>query len=1319
MSARREDRLSDWLWQEGVNAVLDLLGRGIFVSATFAAAAAGVCAAQCEFDEIWTLRDESSGFSQAIAIGSDFAAIGAPRDSDPTVPEVAGAVYVFSGEPGFPWTWTLTDRLSPPGVRHGEEFGWSVAQDNGLLVIGARKGDAFPDYQSDTGLVYVYQRSSEDTWDQLDVASALAQGQEKLGESVAVSVDTIVAGAPEYNDLSTARDKVGRAVVFERSPTDPDHWVQVKSIVPVTSTENSRFGASVAISGDIIVVGAPTSAEIGANAGAAFVYERDASDPDDWHLLARLNPGDLNNGARFGWSVKTNGQLILVGAIRRSGVRPNAGRVYVYHREPGSGEWQFNSPAIIDPPSGATNKGWFGASMALDGSTLAIGAPAENIDGDPGTPDADDPRGKIFLYSRSGLSTWDFVTELQQETAGIDSDLGTALDYHNGLLIGGDPYWNIDDGAPSLGVGRSYWFLYQPGALSCDGDSISDACEIAAGGLADCDFDAVPDECLGNARIAVWTAEFKGVFSDPDAWCADLPSPDHNVIFLHESPDGLANEVVPIHDHTIRGLESRRGWHTLLGDLGTITVRAPGTQFGGFPLRIGTLPEYARLDLEGAALVVGDDLQPGSGKLAAVAGSSGEMHVSGADALLDISVDLIVADQGPAMLSIEDGAVVRCSQLTVGSLLLEDAEGSVFLPNPSDVLVPAPALFSDVQTTVKRGSITASSRATLSFGGSGLIINRDGAVYTDAPIIGNVTNVGTLRALTSPAEVFVSGSYNQVQGSGTLTQIGRLVLDLTDGSQHDVLHASGPATFDGALVISAEPGFDAPLDEQFEIIMADASFTGRFSVASFPGLPGYKFLRLQYAPGTGRISLIVDTLNSNQDSDFGDSQGYSVEQSVQDAALGLCTDDGVESYLDLVAVARAETLGDPGTLYVFENTGVPGVNGEVFTTIIGIDLPGDPIAVDTGDFDHDGFDDVVVLYSDGAFSVVHQINFTADPVTWDQDDFASAVPNPSDIVAADLDLGLGVDVTIVGADASGDGMIVSRLNAGGNGANWIGLGSARTAPSTGPGSLSFAEIGDLDNDEDLDLVAFRQGEAEAQRLLNQRGGVGGAWNGFGAAEPVDLGVLVVASDIGDLDNDKRVDIVAVGARADEGSFAVMLNSGNAVFEAPAVFPIGGRAGRMVLGKLDADDDLDAAVIVDDPSLGPVIRVLRNDFDGSQLAFTTSQDQSSELTPLLLLAGDLDQSGNDDLVVINDTATTGGLPPPRGVLDDVTYIPLIVESPPECRADLNGDGRLDFFDVQSFLAAFTSGDLSADWNGNGVLDFFDLQAFLNAYSQGCP
>ncbi len=57
--------------------------------------------------------------------------------------------------------------------------------------------------------------------------------------------------------------------------------------------------------------------------------------------------------------------------------------------------------------------------------------------------------------------------------------------------------------------------------------------------------------------------------------------------------------------------------------------------------------------------------------------------------------------------------------------------------------------------------------------------------------------------------------------------------------------------------------------------------------------------------------------------------------------------------------------------------------------------------------------------------------------------------------------------------------------------------------------------------------------------------------------------------------------------------------------------------------------------------------------------------------------------------------------------------------PDCIADLNNDGLLDFFDVSAFLSAFNANAPEADINGDGAFDFFDVSAFLNAFASGCP
>lgn len=56
---------------------------------------------------------------------------------------------------------------------------------------------------------------------------------------------------------------------------------------------------------------------------------------------------------------------------------------------------------------------------------------------------------------------------------------------------------------------------------------------------------------------------------------------------------------------------------------------------------------------------------------------------------------------------------------------------------------------------------------------------------------------------------------------------------------------------------------------------------------------------------------------------------------------------------------------------------------------------------------------------------------------------------------------------------------------------------------------------------------------------------------------------------------------------------------------------------------------------------------------------------------------------------------------------------------DCVADFNGDGILNFFDVQAFLSDYNDTLASADLTGEGDVNFFDVVAFLDQYNAGCP
>ena len=64
-------------------------------------------------------------------------------------------------------------------------------------------------------------------------------------------------------------------------------------------------------------------------------------------------------------------------------------------------------------------------------------------------------------------------------------------------------------------------------------------------------------------------------------------------------------------------------------------------------------------------------------------------------------------------------------------------------------------------------------------------------------------------------------------------------------------------------------------------------------------------------------------------------------------------------------------------------------------------------------------------------------------------------------------------------------------------------------------------------------------------------------------------------------------------------------------------------------------------------------------------------------------------------------------------------PATVTFPPDCPADIDGNGVLSVDDIDAFIAAFLGGDLAADIDGNGVLSVDDLDAFAGSFLSGCP
>jgi len=193
-----------------------------------------------------------------------------------------------------------------------------------------------------------------------------------FGSSTAIDGDFMVIGAPGEDSASTPEDNdlagSGAAYVFKRTGCE---WEQTAFLKGTDTGVNTFFGASVAIDGDIVVVGAPRDNAGELDSGAAFIFERNG---EDWALVEELQPPLPSGQLDFGSSVDVDGDRVIVGAPGQfNGTPTEGGTVYVYDRV--GDEWPETTP--LKAPNFDGGHG-FGNDVGVSGGTIVVGAPGED-----------------------------------------------------------------------------------------------------------------------------------------------------------------------------------------------------------------------------------------------------------------------------------------------------------------------------------------------------------------------------------------------------------------------------------------------------------------------------------------------------------------------------------------------------------------------------------------------------------------------------------------------------------------------------------------------------------------------------------------------------------------------------------------------------------------------------------------------------------------------------------------------------------------------------------------------------------------------------
>lgn len=342
-----------------------------------------------EFVSPESSRDGYDGF--AVAETASQFVVGAP-DENASGAYYGGHAYIYNQVP-------LT--LASPHALSGGSFGNSVAV-NVTVVIGAP--DEFADSTDGAGHAYVL---ASHTGSFLTLTSPAAQLDGAFGYSVGVAGNVVAVGAPQEGNLSA--EYIGNAYLFSTSGT------LVATLHTPLPQSGSYFGYSIAVAGNLVVVGAPgENLSAGPLEGAAYVFSASTG-----NLLWTLASPNGQSDGLFGYSVAISGGKIVVGAPGEGGF---AGAAYVFSAS--TGDELF---ALSDPLAGSND---FGVSVAAGGSTIVVGAPGQDFG-------ANLSAGEAFVFSSSlGSLKADVVTP-NPVTGG---EFGSSVADNGGTIVVGAEY---------------------------------------------------------------------------------------------------------------------------------------------------------------------------------------------------------------------------------------------------------------------------------------------------------------------------------------------------------------------------------------------------------------------------------------------------------------------------------------------------------------------------------------------------------------------------------------------------------------------------------------------------------------------------------------------------------------------------------------------------------------------------------------------------------------------------------------------------------------------------------------------------------------
>jgi hypothetical protein len=365
----------------------------------------------------------ADGFGYSVSVSGDTAVVSAPFD-DTSAGLNAGSAYVFvrSGS-----AWTLQQKLQASDGEAEDNFGSSASITADTVVIGAARDDTPGGV--DVGAAYVFVRSGGVWTQQQKLVASDGAADDVFGAAVSVSGDIAVVGA--FQDDAPGLSNSGSAYVFVRSGGT---WTEQQKLGPPFPVNSLRFGYSLSVVGDTLLVGAPNANF--AQIAKAFVFVRSGA---VWTQEQELVASDAQVNDDFGAAVSLWGDTAAVGANFHFAA---TGSAYVFVRS--GTTWTQQQKLVASDGAPGDH---FGSGISLAGDTVVVGAFLDDL---PSGADA----GSGYVFVRTG-TTWTEQRRLVAPDAAAGDAFGSTVAVSAATVLVGA---SSDDTASGPDAGSAHVF---------------------------------------------------------------------------------------------------------------------------------------------------------------------------------------------------------------------------------------------------------------------------------------------------------------------------------------------------------------------------------------------------------------------------------------------------------------------------------------------------------------------------------------------------------------------------------------------------------------------------------------------------------------------------------------------------------------------------------------------------------------------------------------------------------------------------------------------------------------------------------------------